>query len=190
MRSLLTLSLLLLSFLAFADELRESPEGPEHVKVYLRLDEALARAFPQADTLWTESWAPNVAERQSLETALGWHLPDSSFVFHRGARAGRELGYAMVTEEIGRFKPITFMVQLDPNGEVESVQIMVYRESRGDGVRRKRFLKQFHGKDTGDPLRLNRDITVLSGATLSSRSVTAGVKRVLQLVRARYLRED
>jgi len=66
------------------------------------------------------------------------------------------------------------------------VLVMVYRESRGDGVKRQRFLKQFRGKDADDPVRINRDIVGLSGATLSSRSITAGVKRVLEVVRMRY----
>jgi Na+-translocating ferredoxin:NAD+ oxidoreductase RnfG subunit len=121
-----------------------------------------------------------------LEMALGWRIPETEFVFHRGSRAGRDLGVAMVTEEKGRFKPITFLVKVRPDGEVEAVHIMVYRESRGDGVKRQRFLKQFRGKDADSHLRMNRDITNLSGATLSSRAVTAGVKRVLHLVRTRY----
>lgn len=164
----------------------DSPDGPEHVKVYLSLEEALAHAFSEADSLWSERWLPTTEERERLESQLGWRLPDSTFTFHRGLRRGRDQGVALVTEEIGRFKPITFMVKVSPRGHVESVQIMVYRESRGAGVRRKRFLRQFHGKNIDDPIRINRDVTVLSGATLSSSSVAAGVKRVLHLVRARY----
>ena len=171
---------------AAADRLTESPDGPEHVKVYLTLDEALEKAFGKADSLWTETWTPEPAVRDSLEGLLGWRIPEQEFVFHRGRREGRDLGYAVVTEEKGRFKPITFMVKVSARGVVESVQVMVYRESRGDGVRRKRFLKQYRGKDAGDPLRLNRDVTVLGGATLSSRALTAGVKRVLLVVETRY----
>ena len=52
-----------------------------------------------------------------------------------------------------------------------------------------RFLKQFRGKSTNDPIRMNRDITVLSGATMSSRALTAGVKKALILVQRRYLND-
>jgi hypothetical protein len=171
---------------AAGDQLQESPDGPEHVKVYLTVDQALEKAFARADTLWAETWQPTDQEIQDLEAALGWRVPEREFVFYRGQRAGKDLGVAMITEEKGRFKPITFMVKVAPGGKVEGVQVMVYRESRGDGVRRQRFLKQFRGNKAGDPLRLNRDITVLSGATLSSRAVTAGVKRVLLVVERRY----
>ena len=107
-------------------------------------------------------------------------------VFHRASRTGEDLGWAVVTEEKGRFKPITFLVHVEPDGRVKMVLVMVYRESRGDGVKRPRFLKQFRKKDVEAPLRLNRDIKMVSGATLSSRAITAGVKRVLAQVDMRY----
>lgn len=174
---------------AQADDLTESPDGPEHVQVYLNLDEALKKVFPKADKTWTEEWQPTSAEKQSIEFALGWRLPEETFVFHRASKKGKDQGYAMVDEQRGRFKPITFMVQVSPQGKVGRVEVMVYRESRGDGVQRQRFLKQFRGKSTSDPIRMNRDITVLSGATMSSRALTAGVKKALMLVQTRYLHD-
>jgi len=172
-----------------ADDLTESPDGPEHVMVYLNTEQALAKVFPKADKIWSEEWTPSPSEKQSLEFALGWHLQQESFVIHRAEKKGKNLGYAMVDQQRGRFKPITFMVQVSPEGKVGRVEVMVYRESRGDGVKRQRFLKQFRGKTVSDPIRMNRDITVLSGATMSSRALTAGVKKVLMLVQRRYLHD-
>jgi len=168
------------------DGLTESPDGPEHVKVYYSEEDALAKVFAEADSLWSEVWTPTPGEREDLESRLGWRVSEESFVFHRASRRGQDLGTAVITEELGRFKPITFMVQVGTDAEVRMVLVMVYRESRGDGVKRQRFLKQFRGKDADDPVRINRDIVGLSGATLSSRSITAGVKRVLEVVRMRY----
>jgi DNA-binding transcriptional regulator of glucitol operon len=174
---------------AAADDLTESPDGPEHVQVYLDLNQALDKVFPKADKIWSEEWVPTPEERQSLEFALGWRLNQPSFVFHRASHKNKNLGFAMVDEQRGRFKPITFMVHVSPKGEVGRVEVMVYRESRGNGVQRQRFLKQFRGKSTHDPIRMNRDITVLSGATMSSRALTAGVKKALILVERRYLND-
>ena len=171
---------------ARADELLVSPDGPEAVKVYYTLDEALAEVFAKADTLWQEPWRPDAAAREAVETRLGWRLEEEEFVFHRARRGGRDLGRALVLEEKGRFKPITFLVHVRPDGEVGKVLVMVYRESRGDGVRRQRFLKQFRGRDADDPLRLNRDVVNLTGATLSSRALAAGVRKALVLTKARY----
>ncbi len=174
---------------AIADNLKTSPDGPEHVKIYLDLAEALEKVFPKADKIWSEEWRPTQTEKQGLEFALGWRLPAELFVFHRASKNGKDLGYAMVDEQRGRFKPITFMVQVSPQGKVGRIEVMIYRESRGDGVQRQRFLKQFRNKTADDPIRMNRDITVLSGATMSSRALTAGVKKVLTLVQVRYLND-
>ena len=43
--------------------------------------------------------------------------------------------------------------------------------------------KQFVGKSSRDPVALNADIKNISGATLSCRHLTEGVRRLLQLYR-------
>lgn len=171
---------------ARAAEPEVSPDGPEHVKVYFTPEQALGRVFAGADRQWQENWEPTADERAALAGRLGLQVPETSFTFHRAARAGRELGWALVLEEKGRFKPITFLVHIGADRRVETVLVMVYRESRGDAVRRARFLGQFIGKDGDDPLRLNRDVVGISGATLSSRALAAGVRKALVLTEARY----
>jgi hypothetical protein len=49
-------------------------------------------------------------------------------------------------------------------------------------VRDPRFRKQFQGKTAQDPLRLNRDIDAVSGATVSSASLATGARRAAILV--------
>jgi len=168
------------------DGLFESPDGPEAVKVYYTPDEALAKVYAKADTLWAEEWVPTPSERSELENRLGWVVADKSFVVHRGSHKGQDQGYAMILEEQGRFKPITFIVKLGTDLRVEMVLVMVYRESRGDGVKRQRFLKQFRDKDGSDHLRLNRDIVAVSGATMSSRALATGVKKALAILEMKY----
>jgi len=180
--------ILLVSVLAAPaqDNLTESPDGPEAVQVYFTKEEALAKVFAQADSLWVERWTPSDAERDELEGRLGWKVAEDFFEIHRAHRDGRDLGYAVITEEQGRFKPITFIVKLSKSLRVDLVLVMVYRESRGDGVKRQRFLKQFQDKDAAEPLRLNRDIVAVSGATMSSRALAAGVRKVLAVVSMNY----
>ena len=174
---------------AQSDGLTASPDGPEAVSVYYTPDAALAKVFAKADTLWSETWQPTAAEITTLQTRLGWAVPPTPVTVHRARRGGQDLGYAVITEEQGRFKPITFIVHTDPELRVRMVLVMVYRESRGDGVKRQRFLKQFRDKDAASPLRLNRDVVGVTGATMSSRGITAGVKRVLATLDLIY-RED
>ena len=100
------------------------------------------------------------------------------------------MGYAIVGDEIGLYKPITFLVKISEARRVESVQVMVYRESRGGEVRRQRFLRQYKGKGGKSPIRINRDVIGVTGATLSVRALNAGVKKALAVVQAAYPQEQ
>jgi len=51
-------------------------------------------------------------------------------------------------------------------------------------VRNASWRAQFVGKSVASPLQLNGDIKNISGATLSSKHVTDGVKRILNIYEA------
>jgi len=51
-------------------------------------------------------------------------------------------------------------------------------------VRNASWRAQFVGKSAASPLQLNGDIKNISGATLSSKHVTDGVKRILNIYEA------
>lgn len=167
----------------------ESPDGPEAITVYLTQEEALQKAFPKADTIWSEIWTPTPAQRKRIERRLGWRLAEPHFEIFQAHHKNKNLGYAVVTEQIGLYKPITFMVKVDTNGKNEGVWIMVYRESRGGEVKRQRFLTQYKGKNATSPIRLNRDIIGITGATLSVRALNGGVKKILTVIDTAYPQE-
>ena len=83
---------------------------------------------------------------------------------------------------------MTYMVGVDTRGRVSNVELLVFREARGSEVRTKRFNVQYEGKTVLDPVRINKDIINISGATMSVRSLSAGVKRVLVLIDEFYLK--
>jgi Na+-translocating ferredoxin:NAD+ oxidoreductase RnfG subunit len=87
---------------------------------------------------------------------------------------------------IGKEQPITFMVAVSPEGAVQAVEVLAYRESQGSEIRSKRFMRQFTGKTLAAPLKLGRDIDSISGASLSSRSTAYAVKKALALVDVVY----
>ncbi|QBR70308.1 FMN-binding domain-containing protein [Beijerinckiaceae bacterium] len=96
------------------------------------------------------------------------------------ARAGdKVVGYFFVDHVIGKHLYIDYSVALDADGRVRRVEILTYRESYGGEVANASWLSQFIGKSSGSALEVNRDIRNISGATLSSRHVTEGVKRIL-----------
>jgi uncharacterized protein with FMN-binding domain len=90
-------------------------------------------------------------------------------------------GYVIVDRVVGKHEYITLAVGINPSGTVKQIEIMDYKESYGYEVREAQWRAQFVGKTASSPLQLNGDITNISGATLSSRHVTDGVKRILQV---------
>lgn len=94
-----------------------------------------------------------------------------------GQADGKRTGYAILDAEIGLHEPIDFGVRFDDKGTVQRLEIMAFREPYGDGVTADRFRRQFVGKTAADTITAGKDIDIVSGATLSSRSVALGVKR-------------
>jgi hypothetical protein len=89
----------------------------------------------------------------------------------------KRVGFALLDAEIGLHEPIDFGVQYGLSGAVERVEIRAYREAYGDQVRSERFRKQFVGKTAADPITADQDIAIVTGASISSRSMARGVKR-------------
>lgn len=88
-------------------------------------------------------------------------------------------GWFILDQVVGKHEFITYAIGLNADGSVKSIEIVDYRESYGYEVRNPQWRKQFVGKTVADPLKVNQDIHNISGATLSSKHLTDGVKRIL-----------
>jgi Na+-translocating ferredoxin:NAD+ oxidoreductase RnfG subunit len=98
---------------------------------------------------------------------------------YRVSKGGMLLGFAEVRNVIGKELPITFLVAVDPAATLRDIDILVYREPQGGEVAYESWRKQFRGKTAADPLQVGKDIRNISGATISSNSVTLGVRQTL-----------
>ena len=97
----------------------------------------------------------------------------------RVSRAGTLLGFARVRNVKGKDQPITYLVAIDPSDALKDVDVLVYREPYGGEVAYEPWRKQFRGKTAAAPLVIGKDIRNISGATISSHSVTLGVRQTL-----------
>ncbi len=165
-----------------------TPQEMLQEDVFLTEDEAAKLMFPKSERIEREILRLTPEQKTKIEERIGWHFPETEFTVYIGKTGGRIDGYAVVQNTIGKHKPMTYMVGVYPNGEVSNVEVMVFREARGSEVRTKRFNSQYEGKTVFDPIRINRDIINLTGATLSVRSMSAGVKRALVTVDECYLK--
>ncbi len=165
-----------------------TPEELGHMEIYFTEDEAAKVMFPDSEAIRRETLTLTTKQKEFVEQRIGWKFPETSFAVYLGETHGKVDGYAIVQSTIGKHRPITYMVGVDTEGEVTNFEVLIYRESRGNEIARKRFKYQYQGKDVRDPIRINRDIINISGATMSVRSASAGVKRVLVLVNKFYLK--
>jgi hypothetical protein len=89
--------------------------------------------------------------------------------------------WLVIDEVIGKHEMVTYAVALSPTGTILGIEILEYVESYGYEVAEPEWRKQFFGKTVNDPIKLNQDIQNISGATLSCKHITDGVKRVTVL---------
>lgn len=158
--------------------------------VYLTESQALAVVFPEATRVVEDKLILSPQERSRAQELLGRPLLQRAYRAYVGFGADGTLdGYAVIQDEIGKFKPFTFVVGVEPSGRVRRVAVLVYREARGAEVASRRFLLQYPGKTLDDPLDKNRDIINIQGATMSVDSLNHGVRKVLAVVETAYRRQ-
>lgn len=122
------------------------------------------------------------AHGATLKKLLGYTPPRDKYVVFVAKTGEKVDGYAIVDDEPGQHEPITFGVKLSPEGLVERLEVMVYREGYGGEIQEERFKKQFRGKGPDAPIRCGDDVVAISGATISSKSMAIGVRRAVALL--------
>ena len=159
-------------------------------QVYLTVEQAPRAVFPEADSVERKDITVTPAMAQKLKQLAAPAKPtiwEPSYISFVARKQQKIIGYAVICEEIGRHRPITFIVAVTPEGKVRDAAIMAYREPQGDEVRHKSFLGQFAGKALKNPIMPHQDIQNISGATLSVRALARGVRKALAVIQAAYL---
>jgi len=159
-----------------------------HAEVFMTEEDAVKIMLAGTERVRKDVIRLSQEKKDVIEQRIGWKFPEESFELYIGETGDRIDGYAMVHNTIGKHKHMTYMVGVDNRGVCTDVELLVFREAKGSEVRRKRFNAQYEGKTVSDPIRINKDIINISGATMSVRSISAGVKRVLVLVDEFYLK--
>lgn len=157
-------------------------------EVFMSEEDGVKIMFPKSERVRKEIIKLTPDKKSQIEERIGWKFPEESFEIYIGETGAHIDGYALVQNTIGKHKPMTYMVGVDNKGRVSDIELLVFRESRGSEIRQKRFNTQYEGKTVLDPVRINKDIINISGATMSVRSMSAGIKRVLVLVDEFYLK--
>jgi hypothetical protein len=143
---------------------------------YLTIEQAQQAIFPgKSFTAIPVRLAPD--QRKAVEEMSGVRvLRNEQQVWRVGGG-----GWFIVDEVVGKHEFITYAVGLTVDGSVKQIEVMDYRETYGYEIRNEKWRAQFAGKKVRSALKLDEDVKNISGATLSCRHITDGVRRLLAL---------
>jgi len=148
-------------------------------KVYSTREKSLKSAFPQADKIDKKIIRLNEEQKHRISQNSGQPINFSYKSVYIAERDGKRLGYAIVDQVKGKSSFIKYLVAITPEGTVRDIVILNYRGTRGTEVLYESFRKQFIGKRENDPIQLGVDIDAIAGATISSRSIADGVRKLM-----------
>jgi Na+-translocating ferredoxin:NAD+ oxidoreductase RnfG subunit len=154
---------------------------PAAAKDYLSVEQAQRALFPNASGFAPAQVSLSREQLGQIKQLSGTPQRTANPKVWHAVQGGRLIGWFIVDEVVGKHEFITYATGISPDGSVVGIEIMSYRESRGGEVMNPKWRALFRGKRVTDPFRLNKDIPNISGATLSSRNITDGVKRLLVL---------
>jgi Na+-translocating ferredoxin:NAD+ oxidoreductase RnfG subunit len=148
---------------------------------YLSTEQAAKLMFPDAERFEARQIDLDAALLQKLD-AQGVKARSARWPVLLAKAGGATLGFVVTDEVIGKYELISYAVGIGGDGVVKSIEVLSYRESHGHEIRLPAWRRQFAGKTAASPLRLGEDIANISGATLSCRHVTDGVRRIVAVV--------
>lgn len=153
---------------------------PAGATVFLAKDEALALAFPGAERIEERVFILTDAQKAEVERQARAPLESQLWTLHVGWKGTEVLGYAVIDSHVVRTMPETFMVVIDPTGTLRRVDVLAFNEPP-EYLPTARWIEQFPGHRLDDDLKLGAGVQGITGATLSARAMTAGVRRALAL---------
>lgn len=109
---------------------------------------------------------------------------------YQGTKGGEVVGYTIKTTPKGYGGKVEVMVGISNDGKISGVKIGNHTETQGLGSKSAdpSFKDQYNGKSTKTPLNVvkgnasnENDIVAISGATITSKAVTAGVNAAMDV---------
>lgn len=147
---------------------------------YLTIPQAQKAMFAEADRFVDVTLKLTDEQRKQVKELSGSRQRETQAVW-RAEREGRLLGWFIVDDVVGKHEFITYAVGITPAGQVSGLDVLVYRETYGYQVREREWRDHFVGRTLADSFKLDEGIPNVTGATLSCRNVSNGVKRLLAL---------
>jgi Na+-translocating ferredoxin:NAD+ oxidoreductase RnfG subunit len=153
--------------------------GPAHAVQYLTVERAQRLCFAEATAFEPADVTLTRDQMRAIEKDSRVNVREATEKVWRVLKGTTLLGWFIEDEVVGKHEFITWALALNADGTVRQIEILDYRETYGHEIRDPKWREQFVGRTHGAPLKLDKDIKNISGATLSSRHIAEGVRRLL-----------
>jgi len=146
---------------------------------YMSLEQAQALIFPNAKEFVAAPVTLTSDQVARIERQSGVSVRSPQQQLWQARADGKLLGWFIVDRVIGKHEFITYAAGINSEGSLRQFQILEYRETYGSQIRYPNWRDQLVGKTAADKVELDTDIVNISGAPMSCRPVTEGIKRLL-----------
>ncbi|NLP18077.1 MAG: RnfABCDGE type electron transport complex subunit G [Firmicutes bacterium] len=109
--------------------------------------------------------------------------------YYLGYKGQEQVGVIALFSQGGYNGDVRMMMGVDMGGKITGLRIMEHTETPGLGAKitEEWFISQFENKKVTDPLVIGQDVDAITGATISSRSVSGGLKLMAGELERRFL---
>lgn len=163
-----------------------APPLPAVSEVFMKRDEALETAFPDADSVEKLEIYLSEDDVRKIESLAKAKLNGRLFMVYKAVKGGEALGYAVIDTHELRSMTETVMFVVNPDGTLRQTEILAFFEPP-DYKPADNWIVLFNGKSTGDTLRVGRDIPNISGATITAVALSEAARKTLALIQVKIL---
>lgn len=134
-----------------------------------------------------------IPDADSIKEAGKWSPYNKRAEYYEAKKGSENAGYIVSTYGKGYSSYISILVALDPAMKVRKINILEHAETPGlgDEIEQDYFKKRLEGKSLEQLEVVKTEgtdkVQAISGATISSRAVTNGVKEGVKLLKEKYL---
>lgn len=146
---------------------------------YMNVQQARVLIFPSADEYVAKPVQLTAVQMQEIDKLSGVPGRTEQVYVWQAMTKGKAIGWFFVDQVIGKHELITYALGINADGSIRQFEVIEYLEVYGSQVRYPNWREQFVGKTVESPLQVDSDISNISGATLSARHVTDGIRRLL-----------
>ncbi len=151
---------------------------PSSSKVFMKRDEALEVAFPDAVRIEKKEIFLTQEQSQAIESMSKAKNDSKLYIIYEAVSGNKTLGYAIIDTHTLRTRSETVMFVINPDGSLRQTEVLAFFEppdyQAGD-----RWMELFEGKSTDNTLKVGRDIPNISGATITANALAQATRRVL-----------